>query len=186
MRLLFFCSPYLLLPNFHSLHPSKIVLPHPLNADNEATICLIVADPQRHYKNVVASEEFPEELRSRITRVIDLTHLKAKFKAYEAQRKLYGEHDIFLADDRITNRLPKALGKTFFKTTTKRPIPVVLQAQRDRVDGKRVAKPKGKKLKRDPVENVNARPTAEIAAEIKKAIGSALVSVCGVVQGIIK
>lgn len=161
----------------HRLQPSKIILPHPLNTDNEATICIITADPQRYYKNVVASEEFPEELRKRITRVIDLTHLKAKFKAYEAQRKLYSEHDIFLADDRITNRLPKALGKTFFKSTVKRPIPVVLMKQRERVDGKRVAVPKGKKEKRDPVENVNARPTPEIVAEIQKAIGAALVSV---------
>ncbi|KAM7195485.1 Ribosomal protein L1p/L10e family domain containing protein [Rhypophila sp. PSN 637] len=160
----------------HRLQPSKIVLPHPLNADNESTICIITADPQRYYKNVVASDEFPEELRTRITRVIDISHLKAKFKAYEAQRKLFSEHDIFLADDRIQNRLPKALGKTFFKTTVKRPIPIVLMAQRPRVDGKRVAVPKGKKVKRDPVENVNARPTAEIVKEIQKAIGAALVS----------
>lgn len=104
--------------------------------------------------------------------------MKAKFKAYEAQRKLFSEHDVFLADDRIINRLPKALGKTFFKTTTKRPIPVVLMAQREKVDGKRVALPKGfmvKKNKRDPTENVNARPTAEIVKEVEKAIGAALV-----------
>lgn len=160
------------------LQPSKIVLPNPLNADNESTICIIVADPQRHYKNVVASEEFPEDLRNRITRVIDVTHLKAKFKTYEAQRQLFNDHDIFLADDRIVNRLPKHLGKTFFKSTAKRPVPVVFMKPREKVDGKRVPKPKGVKTKRDPVENVNARPTPEIVAEIRKAIGSALVSVC--------
>ncbi|KAK3318720.1 ribosomal protein L1p/L10e family-domain-containing protein [Apodospora peruviana] len=160
----------------HRLQPSKIILPNPLNTDSESTICLITADPQRHYKNVVASDEFPEDLRKRITRVIDLTHLKAKFKAFEAQRKLFSEHEIFLADDRIINRLPSALGKTFFKSTVKRPIPVVLMAKREKVDGKRVPKPKGPKQKRDPVENVNARSTPEIAAEIRKAIGAALVS----------
>ncbi|KAK0636794.1 ribosomal protein L1p/L10e family-domain-containing protein [Bombardia bombarda] len=160
----------------HRLQPGKIVLPHPLNADSESTICLITADPQRAYKNMIASEDFPEELRSRITRVIDITHLKAKFKAFEAQRKLYNEHEIFLADDRIINRLPGALGKTFFKTTVKRPIPVVLMAKRDKVDGKRIAKPKGMKQKRDPTENVNARPLPEIVSEIQKAIGAALVS----------
>ncbi|KAK3324519.1 ribosomal protein L1p/L10e family-domain-containing protein [Cercophora scortea] len=158
------------------LAPSKIALPHPLNFDNESTICLITADPQRWYKNAVASDEFPEELRKRITRVVDLTHIKAKFKSFEAQRKLFSEHDIFLGDDRIINRLPKALGKTFFKSTVKRPIPVVLMQQREKVDGKRIAAPKGKKAKRDPTENVNARPIPEIAAEIQKAIGSALVS----------
>jgi ribosome biogenesis protein UTP30 len=157
------------------LQPAKIPLPHSLNADAESTICIITADPQRAYKNMVASEEFPEELRKQITRVIDISHLKAKFKAYEAQRKLFNDHEIFLADDRIINQLPKLLGKTFFKSTAKRPVPVVLMASRERVDGKRVARPRGKKEKRDPAENVNARPTPEIVAEIQKAIGAALV-----------
>lgn len=71
--------------------------------------------------------------------------------------------------------MPKALGKTFYKTTTKRPIPVVLMAQREKVNGKRVPAPKGKKEKRDPLENANARPIPEIVAEIRKAIGAALV-----------
>lgn len=114
-------------------------------------------------------------MRAKIGRVIDLTHLKAKFKQYEAQRKLFSEHDVFLADDRIINRLPKALGKSFYKTTTKRPIPVVLMAQREKVDGKRVPAPKGKKAQRDPAENANARPVPEMVAEIQKAIGAALV-----------
>lgn len=157
------------------LQPGKIVLPHPLNTDEESTICLITADPQRWYKNMVASEEFPEDLRKRITRVIDISHLQAKFKVYEAQRKLFADHDIFLADDRIANRLPKALGKTFFKSTVKRPIPVILMAQKGKVDGKRIATPKGKKTKRDPVENPNARPVPEIINELRKAIGAALV-----------
>lgn len=151
------------------LQPGKIILPHPLNNDPEATICIIVADPQRHYKNVVASEEFPESLRSRVTRVIDLKHLQAKFKQYEAQRNLYSEHDIFLADDRIINRLPKALGKSFYKNTTKRPIPIVLQAKKPRENGK-----PAKRVKKDP-EEVNCRPTLEIVAEIERAIGAALV-----------
>ncbi|KAK0643789.1 ribosomal protein L1p/L10e family-domain-containing protein [Cercophora newfieldiana] len=155
------------------LQPSKIVLPHPLNTDEEATICLITADPQRWYKNMVASEEFPEDLRKRITRVIDLSHLKAKFKVYEAQRKLFADHEIFLADDRVVNRLPKALGKTFFKSTVKRPVPVVLMAQRGKVGGKRAPAEKGKK--RDPTENANARPVPEIVAELRRAIGAALV-----------
>ncbi|KAK0714542.1 ribosomal protein L1p/L10e family-domain-containing protein [Lasiosphaeris hirsuta] len=158
------------------LQPGKIVLPHPLNTDEDATICLITADPQRFYKHLVASEEFPEDLRKRITRVVDISHLKAKFKSYEAQRKLFAEHDLFLSDDRITNRLPTALGKTFFKSTVKRPVPVVLMAQREKVDGKKVARPKGaRKEKRDAATNANARPTAEIVAELRKAIGAALV-----------
>ncbi|WYZ46020.1 hypothetical protein EsH8_IX_000245 [Colletotrichum jinshuiense] len=152
------------------LKPGKITLPHPLNTDEESTICLITADPQRAYKNIVASEEFPEALRKRITRVIDLGKLKSKYKQYEAQRKLFAEHDVFLADDRIINRLPKALGKTFYKTTAKRPVPVVLSAKAPRVDGKR-AKPQQK-----TPGTLNAGTPEEIAAEIEKAVGSALVS----------
>lgn len=165
------------------LQPGKIPLPHSLlDVDGKAgssegesgfgpttTICLITADPQRAYKDIVASEEFPEELRKRVTRVIGFEKLKAKFTQYEAQRKLFSEHDVFLADDRIINRLPKVLGKTFFKTTLKRPIPVVLA-------GKPLKKtPEGKKAKR-PEGQINAATPAQIAREIEKALGSALVS----------
>lgn len=152
------------------LKPSKIALPHPLHANSNETICLITADPQKAYKNIIASEEFPTELRSRITRVIGYTKVKAKYRQYEAQRQLYAEHDIFLGDDRIINRLPQALGKTFYKTTTKRPIPVVLRS----------ARPKVKKGKKEPMKKnedvVNAASASVIAAEIQKAIGSALVA----------
>ncbi|KAL1843205.1 hypothetical protein VTJ49DRAFT_2756 [Mycothermus thermophilus] len=158
------------------LQPGKIILPHPLNTAEDVSICLITADPQRYYKNVVA-DEFPEDLRAKIGRVVDISHLRSKFKAFEAQRKLFSEHHVFLADDRIINRLPKALGKTFYKSTVKRPIPVVLMAQRPKVDGKRVpvAKTGGKKAKRDPAETANARPAEEMVAEIRRAMGAALV-----------
>lgn len=165
------------------LQPGKIVLPHPLVDDTAATIvCAITADPQRAYKNIIGSDEFPAALRQRITRVIGLSKLKAKYGQYEAQRKLFAEHDVFVADDRIINRLPKVLGKTFYKTTTKRPIPVVLQAKRPRVDGKRVKRAGNKAKTRasggddDGNDDVNAGSAGDIAKEIEKALGSALVS----------
>jgi ribosome biogenesis protein UTP30 len=94
------------------LKPGKVVLPHPLNTDPQISVLLVTADPQRAYKNLVASEEFPEEWRKRITRVIDVGKLRAKYKQYEELRKLYAEHDVVLGDSRIINRLPKILGKT--------------------------------------------------------------------------
>ncbi|KAM0476552.1 hypothetical protein ACHAPX_006470 [Trichoderma viride] len=151
------------------LQPAKIPLPHSLNAAAETTVCLITADPQRAYKNIVAADEFPAELRKKITRVIDVTKLKAKYGQYEAQRKLFAEHDVFLGDDRIINRLPKILGKTFYKSTLKRPVPVVLKPKARKVDGKRT-KPQKKE------GEVNAATSAEIAKEIEKALGSAFVS----------
>lgn len=99
--------------------------------------------------------------------MIDVGKLQSKFKQYEEQRKLYAEHDIFLGDSRIITRLPKALGKTFFKSTTKRPIPVNLES-RIKVDGKKVKKTKGD-------STPNACTPAELAAEIETAVGSALV-----------
>lgn len=135
------------------------------------TVCLITADPQRAYKDIVASEAFPEALRARITRVVGYEKLRTKFSQYEAQRKLYSEHDVFLADDRIINRLPKVLGKTFYKTTLKRPVPVVLSS--------RAAPPKkdasGKKPRRAEGQ-ANAATPAQVAREVEKALGSALVS----------
>lgn len=154
------------------LKPGKIRLPHSLNTDEHATVCLITADPQRAYKNIVASPEFPEALRKRITRVIDYSHLKAKFSQYEAQRKLYSEHDVFLGDDRIVNRLPKVLGKTFYKTTTKRPIPVVIQSKAAKSEGKK----KGSNNNDKPRDGLNAGTAESIAAEVERALSSALVN----------
>jgi ribosome biogenesis protein UTP30 len=106
--------------------------------------------------------------------VIDLTHVKAKIsKSYEAQRQLAREHNIFLADDRIINRLPQALGRSFYKSSAKRPISVVLAPARVRMDGKRVKRPAKKKTE-DSEETAEmkkyARPVEEIVTEIEKAI----------------
>jgi ribosome biogenesis protein UTP30 len=154
------------------LKPSKIPLPYPLNADPNGSICLITADPQRAYKNIVASEDFPAELRARITRVIGYSKLRAKFDRYENQRQLFAEHDVFLGDDRIINRLPKALGKTFYKSTSKRPIPVVLAPKTAKVAGKNA--PRKQKQKKDGDE-YNIGTVKDIAAEVGKAIGAAIV-----------
>lgn len=40
------------------LKPGKIVLPHPLNTDPEVSVCLISADPQRHYKKCAQQMSF--------------------------------------------------------------------------------------------------------------------------------
>ncbi|KAI1386610.1 ribosomal protein L1 [Hypoxylon trugodes] len=161
------------------LKPGKIVLPHSLNTDPEIQICLITADPQRAYKNLVASEEFPAELRKRVSRVIDVTKLKAKFKSYESQRQLFSEHDVFVADNRIINRLPAILGKTFYKTTAKRPIPVEIQARVPKSDGKRVKRTKD-------ADTPNACTPPQLAGEIERAIGAALVNLSPTVNTAIR
>jgi ribosome biogenesis protein UTP30 len=120
------------------LKPSKIAIPHSLNTSENTKICLIVADPQRKFKDIVADPAFPAEWASRISKVVGMQKIKKKHNTYEAQRKLKAEHDIFLADDRIVVGLPKALGKTFYKGT-KRPIPVTLSAPSPRTEAKLIA-----------------------------------------------
>jgi ribosome biogenesis protein UTP30 len=157
------------------LKPSKIPVPHPLNADANGSICLITADPQRAYKEVVASDEFPAELRARVTRVIGYSKLRAKFDRYENQRQLLAEHDVFLGDERIINRLPKALGKTFYKGTTKRPVPVVLAPKTAKVEGKSAPRKQKKKGKDMAVEDASVGSAKDVAAEIQRAVGAAIV-----------
>lgn len=152
------------------LKPAKIVLPYPLNTSSTTSILLITGDEQRTYKDLIASPAFPAELRSRITRVIDNKKIKAKYSQYEAQRQLRDSHDIVLADDRIITQLPQLLGKTFYKSSAKRPIPISMQAPAPRSDGKRIARAKGKDVTKEIIT------PQKLAAEIEKTLSCALVA----------
>ncbi|KAI0873520.1 electron transfer flavoprotein alpha-subunit [Hypoxylon argillaceum] len=149
-----------------NLKPTKIPTPFPIETETDKGICLIVADPQRHYKNLVADPEFPDDLRKNVSRIIDFGKLKKKYSAYENQRALYSEHDIFLGDSRIINRLPGLLGKTFYKSQKKRPVPIEIQARIPKSAGKRVKPTKGE---------VNACTAVQLSGEIKRAVAAALV-----------
>ncbi|KAF2456122.1 ribosomal protein L1p/L10e family-domain-containing protein [Lineolata rhizophorae] len=155
------------------LKPGKIPLPHPLNTDPGTRICLITADPQRTYKDIVAHPSFPSDLGPRIARVIGISKLRAKYKAYEARRQLASEHDVFLADDRIITSLPALLGKTFYQTGARRPVPVSLRGNektpRD-AQGRKVRRP----ADAPPAGLVAGSPEA-VAREIRRALEAALV-----------
>ena len=66
------------------LKPTRIAVPNPLNTSSTSKICLITADPQRTYKDIVASPAFPSELSSRIGKVVGIDKLKKKWSQYEA------------------------------------------------------------------------------------------------------
>ncbi|KAK3669862.1 proteasome-interacting protein cic1 [Recurvomyces mirabilis] len=157
------------------LKPAKITLPHPyLDLQDETLrICLITADPQRKYKDLLDDPGFPAELRKRISRIVGVEKLKAKYKAFESKRQLLGEYDIFLADDRVITSLPTVLGKTFYKGGSKRPIPVSLEGKRQSVDEQGNKRQKlsegGKKVVRRDIK------PQDIAHEIERAVSSALV-----------
>lgn len=158
----------------HRLKPSKIAVPHSLNQNENATICLITTDPQRAVKNAIADPTFPKPLSSRITTVIGLTKLLARYKSFEQKRQLLSEHDIFLADDRIVSRLPKALGKVFYKGTSKRPIPINI-APRNESKEKNIKKNGAVKVPKDERQAAVAEPTV-VAKEIEKALACVPVS----------
>ncbi|PGH15396.1 hypothetical protein AJ80_05580 [Polytolypa hystricis UAMH7299] len=151
------------------LKPSKIQVPHSLNTSPALNICLITADPQRAVKDVVADPAFPKSLSSRITKVIGFSKLKAKYQSFESRRQLLGEHDIFLADDRIITRLVDALGKIFYKST-KRPIPIRIE-EIQKVDGKRVKKEDKKRPATDERHSAVAGPEI-VAKEIERTLHS--------------
>lgn len=157
------------------LKPGKIVLPHPyLNTTNpNLRICLITTDPQRMYKDLIAHQSFPLDLAKRIGRVIGLQRLKAKYNSFESRRQLYNEYDVFLADDRIITYLPQVLGKVFYKTGAKRPIPVTFEGKRQNFDEQGN---KRRKLSEGGTKVVKSevRPV-DMAREMERALSSALV-----------
>ena len=56
-----------------------------------------------------------------ITKVIGISKLKAKYKQFEARRKLRESYDLFVVDDRVVQMMPQLLGKTFFKCAARPP-----------------------------------------------------------------
>jgi ribosome biogenesis protein UTP30 len=157
------------------LKPSKIVLPHPYlnSADPTLRICMITADPQRTYKDLIAHPSFPMDLSKRIGRVIGLGKLKAKYKSFESRRQLLSEYDVFLADDRIITYLPGVLGKVFYKGGSKRPIPITLEGKRQNFDEQGN---KRRKLSEGgtKVSKLEVKP-ADVAKEIERTLSAALV-----------
>lgn len=83
---------------------------HPIVDPRTSSVCLIVKDPQREYKDLIAQHDIKF-----ISRVVDIKHLKGKWKPFEARRMLLHEHGLFLADERVVPLLPKLLGSKFFQ-----------------------------------------------------------------------
>ena len=157
----------------YNLKPRKIQLPHPLNTSQNTSICLITPEPQRQFKDAVAHPSFPTELSKRITRVISLKKLEAKYKSFEQKRQLRDSHDLFLADDRIISYLAPILGKTFYKSTPKRPIPITLSPPKPK-EKKNPALPSTKKSKTQD-DLTTLLPSTKIAKEINRALSATTV-----------
>ncbi|KAK0539144.1 proteasome-interacting protein cic1 [Tilletia horrida] len=98
--------------------PAQIPLPHALLSPESASVCLIVKDPQREYKDLLTSLN----IRS-IARIVGVTKLKGKFAPFDARRQLMNDHDLFLVDERVVGLMPRLLGKKWMESK-KPPIPV--------------------------------------------------------------
>ncbi|KAF2821141.1 ribosomal protein L1 [Ophiobolus disseminans] len=154
------------LNNSKSLKPTKIPLPHPI-IPNDVRICVFTKDPQRAYKDLVASDAFPATLREKVVRVLGVDKLKKRYKSFEQKRALLAEFDIFMVDDRVIKIVAEFLGKTFYQSKAKRPIPIRLTAGAF-VD---------KNVKKDSKESQNIVGTPQgVAKEIEAALNSTYLS----------
>ncbi|KNG46854.1 ribosomal L1 domain-containing 1 [Stemphylium lycopersici] len=152
--------------NTKSLKPVAIKLPHPIIAE-DVRICIFTKDPQRAYKDLVASDAFPAALRGKVQRVLGVDKLKKRYKAFEQKRALLAEYDVFMVDDRVIKIVAECLGKVFYKSKSKRPIPIRLTA------GAYI----DKSAKKDAKEPQNVVGTSQgVAKEVESALNSTYLS----------
>ncbi|KAK2820846.1 hypothetical protein Q5P01_023805 [Channa striata] len=108
----------------------RIPLPHGQRSDTDE-LCLFTRDEphmtseqtQRFYKKLLE-----EKGVKNISEIIPYKVLKTEYKPYEAKRRLLGNFDMFLSDDRIRRLLPSHLGKHFYERK-KEPLSVNLQSK---------------------------------------------------------
>jgi ribosome biogenesis protein UTP30 len=141
-------------------------LPHPI-IPSDVRVCIFTKDPQRAYKDLVASDAFPAALREKVVRVLGVEKLKKRYKSFEQKRALLAEFDVFMVDDRVIKIAADFLGKTFYQSKAKRPIPIRLTA------GAFIDK-SAKKDSKEP-QNVVGTPQG-VAKEIETALNSTYLS----------
>ncbi|XP_073345546.1 ribosomal L1 domain-containing protein 1 [Pagrus major] len=108
----------------------RIPLPHGQRSDTDE-VCLFTRDEpkmtaeqtQRFYKKLLE-----ERGVKNISEIIPYKVLKTEYKPYEAKRRLLGNFDMFLSDDRVRRLLPSHLGKHFYERK-KEPLSVNLQSK---------------------------------------------------------
>lgn len=108
----------------------RIPLPHGQRPDTEE-VCLFTRDEpkmtseqtQRFYKKLLE-----ERGVKNITEIIPYKVLRTEYKPFEAKRRLLGNFDMFLSDDRIRRLLPSHLGKHFYQRK-REPLCVNLQSK---------------------------------------------------------
>jgi len=108
-------------PDFYSIRPIPITVPHSLNISK---VCLIVKDPKSEFKELGLKFDF-------LFKVIDISKLKLKFSRFKEKRDLINNYDLFICDQRVYFVLSKLLGKPFYKSK-KYPIPISLDSNKEK------------------------------------------------------
>ena len=111
------------IPDQGRAKPISLPIPHSLyRPEDGASMCMFVKDNSEELKQKLQADPVDG-----LERVISLSALRRNYKEYKDRRKLVASHDLFLADDRITPMLTKALGKTFL---SKKKQPVAIRLNR--------------------------------------------------------
>ncbi|XP_070846172.1 ribosomal L1 domain-containing protein 1 [Chaetodon trifascialis] len=108
----------------------RIPLPHGQRTDTDE-VCLFTRDEpkmtpeqtQRFYQKLLEVKGVKN-----VTQIIPYKVLKTEYKPYEAKRRLLGNFDMFLSDERVRRLLPSHLGKHFYERK-KEPLCVNLQSK---------------------------------------------------------
>uniref|UniRef100_A0A4W5JNV3 Ribosomal L1 domain-containing protein 1 n=1 Tax=Hucho hucho TaxID=62062 RepID=A0A4W5JNV3_9TELE len=113
----------------------RIPLPHGIRTEADE-VCLFTRDEpnmtpdqtQRFYKKLLT-----ERGVKNITEVIPYKTLRTEYKPFEAKRRLLGNFDMFLSDDRIRRLLSSHIGKHFYERK-KEPLSLNLQSKKLALD----------------------------------------------------
>ncbi|XP_053699684.1 ribosomal L1 domain-containing protein 1 [Synchiropus splendidus] len=108
----------------------RIPLPHGQRPDTDE-VCLFTRDEpnmtaeqtQRFYKTLLEKKGVKY-----ITEVIPFKMLKTEYKPFEAKRRLLGNFNMFLSDDRIRRLLPSHIGRHFYERK-KEPLSINLMGK---------------------------------------------------------
>uniref|UniRef100_A0A4W5L340 Ribosomal L1 domain-containing protein 1 n=1 Tax=Hucho hucho TaxID=62062 RepID=A0A4W5L340_9TELE len=113
----------------------RIPLPHGIRTETDE-VCLFTRDEpnmtpdqtQRFYKKLLS-----ERGVKNVTEVIPYKTLRTEYKPFEAKRRLLGNFDMFLSDDRVRRLLSSHIGKHFYERK-KEPLSVNLQSKKLALD----------------------------------------------------
>ncbi|KAM6964632.1 ribosomal L1 domain-containing protein 1 [Tautogolabrus adspersus] len=117
----------------------RIPLPHGQRSDTDE-VCLFTRDEpnmtseqtQRFYKKLLEVKGVKN-----VSEIIPYKVLRTEYKPFEAKRRLLGNFDVFLSDERVRRLLPSHLGKHFYERK-KEPLCVNLQSKQLARDIQRV------------------------------------------------